>query len=161
MSDNIENPLQKVFNMSEATSELDIEKDYAMVDGNEIQAAQGTFHPVEPPVDIKDEDDKLVEQRLDEVYDTAIKAFQDQTSYIEVIDPKYAARNAEVAANYLNIALQAANSRANVKRDRKRANQGFIPFPNAKKGPDLLVADRNSILKMLSLNVDGEDKKMD
>ena len=144
------------------TPELDIEKDYAMtqVSSDMPPPAQGTVTPLEPPIDVKDEDDKLVEKRIDEVYDAAMGAFNNQSAFIEIVDPKYAARNAEVAANYLNIALAAANSRANVKRDRKRANQPFIPYSlnGGKTTNNFVVADRNQILKMMTL--DGEEKKV-
>jgi len=143
------------------TPELDIEKEYAMTEvQHQPPAAQGTFTPLEPPVDVKDDDDRLVEKRIDEVYDTAMAAYQNQSAFIEIVDPKFAARNAEVAANYLNIALQAANSRANVKRDRKRANQPFVPYgqPGGKTTNNFVVADRNQILKMMT--IDTEDKKV-
>jgi hypothetical protein len=157
---NIPHPLQGVFNMAD-TPELDIEKDYAMTEvTNQPPHAQGTVTQLEAPPDVKDDDDKLVEKRIDEVYDTAMAAYHNQSAFIEIVDPKFAARNAEVAANYLNIALAAANSRANVKRDRKRANQTFIPYgqPGGKTTNNFVVADRNQILKMMTL--DTEDKKV-
>ena len=79
-------------------------------------------------------------------------AFNTQTAYLEVIEPRYAARNAEVAANYLNIALNAANSRAKVKRERKRAG-AFVPFSGGNKTTNnLIVADRNELLKMIQVD---------
>jgi hypothetical protein len=151
----IPHPLQSVFNMDD--NEVDIEKEYGQ--GEMMQSPNATFTPAEAPLDLKDEDDKLVEKRIDEVYDAAMGAFQNQTAFIEVIDPKFAARNAEVAANYLNIALQAANSRAKVKTDRKRANQTFVPYnQSGKTTNNFVVADRNEILKMIA--IDGDQKKL-
>jgi hypothetical protein len=138
-------------------NDLDIEQEYGQ--GELMQNPNATFTAAEAPVDLKDEDDKLVEKRIDEVYDAAMGAFQNQSAFIEVIDPKFAARNAEVAANYLNIALQAANSRAKVKTDRKRANQTFVPYnQSGKTTNNFVVADRNEILKMIA--IDGDQKKL-
>ena len=144
-------PLDDVFNIE--SDQVDIEKDYAMA--NVTTSAV----PTEPPTDVKDADDVLVEKRIDEVYDAAMTAFNNQTAYTEIIEPRYAARNAEVAANYLNIALAAANSRAKVKVDRKRANQSFVPYaPGGKTTNNIIVANREEILKMIT--VDGEKKEM-
>lgn len=147
---NLKHPLESVFNLNE--QEVDIESQYEMT---EVPANVSE----QPPVDHKDEDDILVEKRIDEVYDAAIGAFQNQTAYMEIIEPRYAARNAEVAANYLNIALAAANSRAKVKVDRKRANQAFVPYaPGGKTTNNIVIANREEILKMIT--VDNEKKEI-
>lgn len=147
------NPLQNVFNMGD--DEMEIDDRYAMAE----MPAQATVQPEGPPVDHKDADDVEIERRLDEVYETALTTFQNQTAFTEIIEPRYAARNAEVAANYLNIALAAANSRAKVKSDRKRANQAFVPYTNGGKTTNnLIIADRNEILKMI--DIDGKVKEL-
>ena len=151
----LQHPLESAFNMGE--NDMDIEKEYGMTT---VPPQQVALTPVEAPPDVKDEDDKLIEGKIDEVYTAAMEAFQTQTAFIEVIDPKFAARNAEVAANYLNIALQAAVGRSRVKTDRKRSNQAFVPYnqPGGKTTNNILIADRNQILKMIT--IDGEEKKL-
>lgn len=150
---NLQNPLESVFNMGQDDSEIDDRYEMAEL------PVEGTVQaPTEAPPDHKDADDVLVEKRIDEVYDMAMLTFQNQTAYTEIIEPRYAARNAEVAANYLNIALAAANSRAKVKTDRKRANQVFIPHSPGKTTNNLVIADRNDILKMI--NVDSSVKEI-
>ena len=145
------NPLEAVFGMEEGTTDPTVQYDMIETQGN-LPAASA-----EAPIDHKDEDDLDIERKLNEVYDIALNTFQQQTAYTEIIEPRYAARNAEVAANYLNIALTAVNSKAKVKTDRKRANQAFIPFAQQNKTTNnLIVADRNSILKMLDM--DGDKK---
>jgi len=152
MKQNITHPLEDVFGMESGS--FDIEQEYGMT-----EVPQNAVALTEPPVDHKDEDDVLVEKRLDDVYDIALQTFQQQTAYTEIIEPRYAARNAEVAANYLNIALAAANSRAKVKSDRKRANQAFIPYAQGGKTTNnLVVANREDILKMI--NLDGRTKEI-
>jgi hypothetical protein len=149
------NPLESVFNM--ASEEMDIESQYGMA---EVPLVAQVDPAAVPPPDIKDEDDILVEKRIDEVYDAAIGAFNNQTAYLEVIEPRYAARNAEVAANYLNIALAAANSRAKVKTDRKRANQQFVPYANTGKTTNnLVIANREDVLKMISMDTGTKELK--
>ncbi len=141
----LKHPLDSVFGISENKTEDEINSSYEMLD-----VAQ---QPTTPPEDIKDEDDKLIEGRIDEVYNAAISAFNQQVSFTEIIEPRYAARNAEVAANYLNIALAAANSRAKVKVDRKRANQSFVPYNNGgKMTNNILIANREEILKMITVD---------
>lgn len=152
MSKQLTHPLDSVFNI-ESESDLDIESEYSMV-----EQGAGELVQTEPAPDLKDADDLLVEKKIDEVYDAALSAFQDLNSYTEIIEPRYAARNAEVAANYLNIALQAANSRAKVKTDRKRANQTFIPHsPGSKSTTNVLVASREEILKMISIDQSSKE----
>lgn len=147
----LKHPLDSVFGISEGDTEDDINSGYEMIDASQ--------QPTTPPEDIKDEDDKLIEGRIDEVYTAAISAFNQQVSFTEIIEPRYAARNAEVAANYLNIALAAANSRAKVKVDRKRANQSFVPYnPGGKTTNNILIANREEILKMIT--VDDKPKEL-
>ncbi len=149
----IKHPLESVFGMEDGT--VDIGAEYGMVEQpkGELVQADG------PPVDHKDEDDVVIEQRIDEVYTNAMQAFQNQTAYMEIIEPRYAARNAEVAANYLNIALAAANSRAKVKTDRKRANQQFVPFNNSggKTTNNIIMANREDILRMMTMDNDKKE----
>jgi hypothetical protein len=133
---------------------IDIAQEYTVAE----QVPQGQL--TEAPVDHKDEDDKVIEERLDLVYETALQTFHQQTAYTEIIEPRYAARNAEVAANYLNIALAAVNSRAKVKSDRKRANQVFAPYSpgGGKTTNNLVIASREEVLRMI--NIDGISKEV-
>ena len=127
--------------------EIEIDDKYEMMEA----PLQATIS--EPVPDNKDADDILVEKRIDEIYDVAMETFNNQTAMLEIVEPRYAARNAEVAANYLNIALAAVNSRAKVKSDRKKTNQGFVPYNNGGKTTNnLIVASRNDILRMMTLD---------
>jgi hypothetical protein len=144
----ITNPLDDLFN----TLPMDMEED-----GEYIPTTEGTLATLgdeqAPPE--KDAEDIEIDEKIDTVYTAAIDAFNNQTAYMEVIEPRYAARNAEVAANYLNIALNAASVRAKVKGDRKKSAQ-FVPFTNNKTN-GAVVASREDIMKMLA--VDAEMRK--
>lgn len=147
-----DHPLDSVFGISNDNEEYDIEKEYNLMEMPKEPLAP---NPNEPAPDPKDEDDILIEKRIDQVYDAAIEAFETQNSYLEIIEPRYAARNAEVAAGYLNIALAAANSRAKVKTDRKRANQAFVPYANGGKNTtNVIVANREEILRAITIDQD-------
>lgn len=157
----MKHPLEEMFNMEEGTTydptsgvEFDIEQEYAMTDTQSVQV-----NATEPQPDIKDADDIETEKKIDEVYNSAITTFQNQIAYTEIIEPRYAARNAEVAATYLNIALAAATSKAKIKVDRKKVNQ-FIPFAQGNKTTNnLIVADRNEILKMITIDSEAKEIK--
>lgn len=143
----IANPLDELFN----TPPIGMDQDeYRPVTDIELSAmADNEKKPDEDP------EDKVIDGKIDKVYDLALDAFNTQTQYQEIIEPRYAARNAEVAANYLSIALNAATSRAKIKGDRKR-NQTFIPFNNDGKS-GVIVASREDIMR--SISIDAETKE--
>ncbi len=155
----ITHPLDEVFGIDSSKELRDPEQGYSMIEGGgqgfgPLAAAEAT----PPAPDVKDADDIIVEERLDEVYTVAMETFNNQSSMIEAIEPRYAARTAEVAAQYLKIALDAASTRARVKVDRKRTNQ-FVPFSGQGKGTtNVIVASRDDILR--AITVDGTAKEI-
>lgn len=146
----VTNPLDELFDT--LPTDLEQADNYSVLSEEQLSE----IVPVEEPTVEKDEEDKEIDSKIDTVYDAAIEAFNNQTAYMEVIEPRYAARNAEVAANYLNIALNAASVRAKVKGDRKK-NAQFVPFTNNRKD-GAVVASREDIMRMIS--VDAETKKV-
>lgn len=144
-----QNPLDNLFDIDPAAQSEVIE--YEQVTEGEIAAMA---EPTKPPE--KDAEDTEVDKKIDAVYDAALETFQNQMAYTEIIEPRYAARNAEVAASYLNIALQAAATRARVKGDRKRVG-GFIP-PGSRVTNNTIVATRDEIMRMIA--VDAEHKEV-
>lgn len=147
----ITNPLDELFNTLPA--DLEEADNYSVLTEGQLAEVKPTATEVPPE---KDAEDIEVDRKIDEVYDAAIGAFNNQTAYMEVIEPRYAARNAEVAANYLNIALNAASVRAKVKGDRRK-NAAFVPFSNNKTN-GAVVASREDIMRMIAL--DAEQKKV-
>lgn len=144
-----QHPLDQVLGFQEVEQQLAEEQDdYEMV---ETQAQ--VVAPTEPIPDVKDEEDIENDKRIDTVYDAAMTTFQNQMAYTEIIEPRYAARNAEVAHQFLTTALAAAGMKAKVKADRKRTNAAFIPYAN-KTTNNVIVADRNELLRMMA--IDGE-----
>jgi hypothetical protein len=146
---NFKEPLENVFDV-ESTEILVEHTMHGMIPAEDDYITT-TVEAVNPEGPKDDAEDIGISAKIDDVYDKAIGAFEEQTAYIQVIDPRYAARNAEVAAQYLKIALDAAATRANVKRDKRRNGSGFIPFANNGTGnQNVIVADRNELLRIMN-----------
>lgn len=144
-----ENPLDVLF---------DVEGSVEVNDTELVEVTEGELAAMQAPqAEEKDEEDAAIDAKIDEVYDSAITTFQNQMAYTEIIEPRYAARNAEVAASYLNIALNAAATRARVKGDRKRTAT-FVPFNNGTNPGRGVVSTREEIMRLLA--VDGEVKEV-
>lgn len=145
----IVNPLDELFQTEQPVGEIAEYEQVTEGELAEMQSADGA-----PPE--KDAEDHEIDAKIDAVYDAAIETFQNQTAMVEIMEPRYAARNAEVAATYLNIALNAASVRARVKGDRKRT-QTFVPYAG-KNSNGAVVASREDILRMIA--VDGETREL-
>ena len=77
--------------------------------------------------------------KMQTVYGAAMETFKGQIEIANMVDPKYAARNAEVAAQFLKIALDAAQAE-----DKANKDAGPKTVNN-----NLIVADRNDLLKQI------------
>jgi len=148
----IADPLDELFGIEPHHETAVQMEEYAQVSESELALLQA---PTNTPD--KDVEDAEIEKKIDSVYDAAMSTFQNQMAYTEVIEPRYAARNAEVAASYLNIALSAANSRAKIKIERKRT-ASFIPGTGNKITNNTIVATRDEIMRLIA--VDGEHKEI-
>lgn len=146
MTKKLTNPLDELFQTEQPVGEI---AEYAQVTEGELAALQ--------PAPEKDDEDVEIDRKIDEVYTNAIDTFQQQMQYAEIVEPRYAARNAEVAANYLNIALNAAGMRAKVKGDRKKTNT-FVPY--AGRNPNgAVVASLDDIMKMVAIDAETKGGK--
>lgn len=158
-SDNpILNPLDELFNTEPQRGQEDEEpipggiQEYDQITEGELAEMAEKPQPEE-----KDAEDEEIDSRLDQVYDVALETFQQQTEYTQIIEPRYAARNAEVAATYLTIALNAVATKAKVKGDRKR-NAQFVPYAN-KTQNNVVVASREEIMRMISVDAEVKEFK--
>lgn len=102
-----------------------------------------------------DEKDHEIEEQFQEVYDLAISAYTNSSDRNEGIEPKYRARNEEVAMSYLTIALSAARDKSHMKSQKDRtekmaSKQGTTTNNN-------LIVDRETLLNML----EGPDDEQD
>jgi hypothetical protein len=151
-------PLEDIFNIDSGSTPVFTEKDPSIsVSTDLIDPSTGV--PMERKVDNLTADDIAREDRLDDlavdrqlatIHDAALTAFSQQSRMAQEVDPKFAARNAEVAAQYLNIALNATNSRVDAKYKRGKlriaANQAGTPQT---LNQNVFIADRNAILRQM------------
>lgn len=95
-------------------------------------------------------EDLQIDAQLDHVHNVAIEAFEHQQRMSQEVDPKFSARNSEVAAQYLKIALDAVSQRvdAKYKRQKVRIAKQDIGTPGTVNN-NVIVADRNALLKEL------------
>lgn len=129
----IEHPLEEVFDIEPGTTVIPkTEKTTELVSTEEY-----------------DNKDKEIEEQFQEIYDTALSAFEDQVAEAEVVEGKYKARNMEVATQLLNTALAAAKEKASLKqhKDKTAISKGKLGAKTVNN--NLIVADRNDILKSL------------
>lgn len=142
-------PLDETFGIASASEIIDVENTAHGVVPAEDTYVTTTAQAINPQGYQDDEEDKKISAKIDDVYDKSLDAFNELTAYTQIIEPRYAARNAEVAAGYLKIALDAASTRAKVKSE-KNKSAAFIPFSNQNSGTqNIVVADRNDLLKMM------------
>lgn len=132
---NVEHPLEDVFDIEEKSTELT-----TTVRETELTEVE--------EYDVKDNE---IETQFQEIYDCAMDAFDNSFSNTSEVEGKYKARNGEVAVQFLNAALNAANAKAALKKHKDK-----LTF-DAKKAQtpqtlnqNLIVTDRNELLKHLS-----------
>lgn len=140
MSKNLTNPLDTLFETEQQTPMVEYQ-----------QTTEGELAPVTVE---KDDEDVEIDRKIDDVYTNAVDTFQQQMQYAEIVEPRYAARNAEVAATYLNIALNAVSVRAKVKSERKKGAVAGVYAGRANSGA--VVATLDDIMKIVA--VDAETK---
>ena len=143
------NPLDELFDT--VPTKVD-EDEYEQVTEGELAEMAEVPQPPE-----KDADDIEIDKNIDTIYEAALGAFNQQTAYTEIIEPRYAARNAEVAAGYLSIALNAVATKARTKSDRKKL-AAFVPYAN-KTQNNVVVASREEIMRMISIDADVREIK--
>jgi len=132
----VDHPLEEIFGIEEGTTSVP-----SVVRSSDI---------IETP--LYDRKDKEIDGQFQEIYDTALEAFEEQAEEAELVEGKYRARNHEIAAQYLTIALNAANSKGThkVNRDKHKINE--LKLMQSKRGdtpPGGLSGSRNDVLKAL------------
>ena len=112
-------------------------------------------------------EDLQIDGKLNEVYDNAMTAFNSHAGVVDGADPKFAARNGEVAAQFLKIALDSTTAKvdAKYKRNKIRIAQASVGKPNQVQN-NVIVADRNALLKTMfsqdhETTIEQEMKKLD
>ena len=163
MTDDIKpNPLESVFNIEPGSTPVfdDIhprhegllsERSGAIIDPTSGELIPRSLEPDASDLDREERiEDLHIDGQLEEIHNSAITAFEKSSRMADEVDPKFAARNAEVAAQYLNIALNAVNSRvdAKFKRQKVRLAKTGGATPQTVNN-NVIVSDRNSILEQI------------
>lgn len=117
--------------------------------GTTLSPVQATMPVATQDVPIvPDEEDGAIKEQLQTVFETAMEAYEYQQEIAATIDPSKAARNAEVAAQFLKIALDSTSQRSTNKANKDRLRSQ----PKQEAGTinnNLIVTDRNTLLKSL------------
>lgn len=105
--------------------------------------------PAVPPVDhlTYDEKDKEVEQRFEEIYNTAMDQADELMGEMKQVEGKYKARVGEVARRMLNVALGAAKEKSAQKMHKDKMGQQRQPTPSTVNNTAVFV-DRNEFLRL-------------
>lgn len=126
---------------------LDIESGTTMVEFQEIV--------VEPQVEMPDYDkkDSEIELKLEEIYTLAIGNVSTISDEMERVEGKFKARVGEVAATMLNVALGAVREKSQLKQHKDKlqldTKNSSLPSRNETTNNNLIVADRNELLRIL------------
>ena len=96
-------------------------------------------------------EDIQVDTQLQEIHTAAMQAFYQQHTTSQQVDPKFSARNAEIAAQFLNTALSTISTRvdAKYKRQKIRIAKKMDPSTASNVQNNVIFADRNSLMKSL------------
>jgi hypothetical protein len=128
--DCIEHPMENIF---------DIEPGTTIITREEFQ----TTEIIAP--DDYDTKDTEIDNQLQAVYDAAMTAFADQAGLLLTNDPKFSARNMEVANAFLSTALAAVSAKSSSKQHKDKMRKVDGP----KTVNNNLIMDRNVLLKMI------------
>lgn len=140
----VAHPMEEVFNMEPGTTVV------------EYTEAMPTTIVLAPNYDEKDNE---IEQKLEDIYASAMDNVSVISDTIETVEGKYKARVAEVTAAMLNVALGAVNAKANIKKHKDNlAVEMLHPDAPHTVNNNLVVTDRNELLKMLMKQAEDKNK---
>lgn len=132
----MEHPMEEV---------LDLPSGSTLVEYTAVEPTPLTQHPT---YDLKDTE---IENQLETIYTTAMGTASTINDTMEQVEGKYKARVGEVTATMLNVALAAVREKAQLKmhKDKLATTTKAAGTPGTVNN-NLVVADRNEIIKMLS-----------
>lgn len=147
-------PLENLFNIESGSTDLD---PYVNLP---VETRNTELVKIPELYDTKDEE---IEEQFQEIYDYAISAYESQAKEVKLVEPKYRARNHEMAIQYLNTALQAAKEKSSVKisKDKLHVDRQKLDKNTKTTNNNLIIGNRNDILKMLrSIDTEPLEEKV-
>lgn len=149
MSEQDENTPNKV--EQEKSVEHPMEEVFDVEPGTTLKPYEETQPPVLVDHHQYDEKDDEIEQKFDNLYYKALDAFEAQSELSEQVEGKYSARNAEVAAQFLNTALSAAKEQSTMKQHKDKITSQPAGGGEGGGGPvtnnNVIIEDRNTLLR--------------
>jgi len=137
----VEHPLEGVLDITPGTTVV------------EYQESAPTDLVVHTDYDNKDAE---IEDQFQEVYDKAMDAFDVQSDITDQVEGKFAARNAEVAVQFLNAALNAAKEKSGMKAHKDKLDVAKTRAGTPGTVNQNLIIDRNDLLRTLLDQKDEE-----
>lgn len=131
----MEHPLEGILDIEEGTTMVEFIEPALPA---EVVTLEGVY----------DEKDAEIEEQLQEVFETAMTQFEIQSGVTEQVEGKYAARNAEVAVQFLTAALNAVQTKATVKSNKDKIIAKVVTSP-VTAGGGTVIMDRNELMKVL------------
>jgi hypothetical protein len=131
----VAHPMEDIFEIEEGTTLVE-----------RVETIPTPLAPIQE-YDVKDNE---IEKQFQEVYDAAMTAFEITSESVQQVEPKFRARNEEVAVQYLTAALSAASQKAALKqhKDKVSITKVKATTPNTVNN-NLIVSDRNELLKQI------------
>lgn len=157
MTDKKPHPLEDLLNITPGSTVEALRPEIPEAAKSMIDHSTGSIIPrkvsdvTDPDIDTEERiDDLQLDAKLETLHTTALDAFESQHRLSQEVDPKFSARNAEVAAQFLNIALNSINSKvdARYKRSKVRIAKANVGRPTQVQ-TNVIIADRNSMLKTM------------
>ena len=151
-----EDSLENLFDIENGSTESIVQPPASVIETskNAVTVVDTSTGEITEYERVEGKTDAVDDAKIDDIYDTAMDAFIKQSQMAQSIDPKFSARSAEVAAQYLNIALNCVQVKTHNKRERfKLKMKNHSNAPATVNGDvtnnNIVVADRNDLLKML------------
>lgn len=119
-------PLESFFDIEQGSTELNLPQVAATTEDKVVS-----------------EDEKVINEQLNTIYRAALETYQNQYELSQLADPRFAARSAEVGAQFLQIALHSTKARIAHTASKQKVEKTTNVTNNN------LVMDRNDLMKML------------
>jgi hypothetical protein len=137
----IDHPLEEFFDIESKSTEIEVfQRDQELI----------------PHADY-DEKDKEIEHQFEEIYDSAMDGFELMAEEMQKVEGRYMARMGEVSVQHLNVALNAASSKAKLKEHKDKLEKSNSKGTSSKVvNNTLIVDDRSALLDQLRKTFAGE-----
>jgi len=169
VTDDEASPLESAFNLPPGSTppiiDVSMPNTTSFIDNETGELVTPEVDDSEKEIDRQERlEDIEIMGEMSNVHEMALQTFRAQLRHASEVDPRFAARSAEVAAQYLKIALDATNSKVDAKYKRNKIKLA----KQAASGSQLqqhiqgtmITANRNDLLRSIlqDHNKDKEDK---